>query len=128
MSAILDTVFDYTGYGNGPSRCRIRLYHLASGIMLVIASELPDNCGTPMTNFAAELATAVREWFVEPGRGMFWIEYNPGQGNGQAQETFNRVLFRWDGHQYTDPQRKRWSRRQVEALIGEALEDREPAA
>jgi hypothetical protein len=83
---------------------------------VVIASELADNPGASVTDQAERLATAIRARFVEPGGAMVWIEHEPGQ-----RETFERVLFRWDGQGYEEPVWRSSSRRQVEALIGEAL-------
>lgn len=122
MPAVFDTIFEYQGSWGRPARCRLRLYRLANGMTVAIASELPDNPGVSITNFAAELATGVRRQFIEPGQGLLWVEHYPRQESGLDRETYDRVLLRWDGRAYRDPQWKPWSRAAIEALIGEALE------
>ena len=57
------------------AKCRIRVYQLANGIIVVIATELPDNAGASITNAAEILATEMRRWFVVSGGGLFWIEH-----------------------------------------------------
>lgn len=109
------------------AKCRIRVYQLANGIIVVIATELPDNAGASITNAAEILATEMRRWFVVPGGGLFWIEHYQDRaligGRPQQKESFDRVFFRWDGAQYDDPVWQPFSREQVEVLIGEPLRD-----
>jgi hypothetical protein len=109
------------------AKCRIRVYQLANGTIVVIATELPDSAGASITNAAEILATEMRRWFVVPGGGLFWIEHYQDRamigGRPQQKESFDRVFFRWDGTQYDDPDWKPFSRQQVEALIGEPLTD-----
>ncbi len=107
--------------------CRIRVYQLANGIIVTIATELPDNAGASITNAAEILATEMKSWFVVPGGGLFWIEHYQDRavigGRPQQKESFDRVFFRWDGAQYDDPEWKPYRRQQVESLIGEPLFD-----
>ena len=109
------------------AKCRIRVYQLADGLIVVIATELPDNAGSSITNAAEILATEMRRWFVVSGGGLFWIEHYQDRAvigsRPQLKESFDRVFFRWDGAQYDDPEWKPFSRQQVEALIGEPLID-----
>jgi hypothetical protein len=107
--------------------CRIRVYQLADGVIVVIATELPDNPGASITNAAEILATDMRRWFVVPGGGLLWIEHYQDRamigGRPQQKQSFDRVFFRWNGQQYDDPDWKPFSREQVETLIGELLTD-----
>jgi hypothetical protein len=109
------------------AHCRIRVYQLASDIIVVIATEMPDNPGASITNAAEILATEMRRWFVIPGGGLFWIEHYQDRAmiadRPQQKESFDRVLFRWDGEQYDDPDWKPFSREHLETLIGEPLTD-----
>lgn len=119
---VVDTIYEYQDERGRPGRCRIRVYHLASGMTVVIASELADNPGASVTDQAERLATAIRARFVEPGGAMVWIEHYPALEKLEESEEFERVLFRWDGQGYEEPQWRPSSRDQVEALIGEVLE------
>jgi hypothetical protein len=122
MPPLVDMTYEYQGYWGRSARYRLRLYRLASGVTVAIATELSDNPGTSITNYAAELATMVRGQFLEQGQGLLWIEHYPGEGRDLGRETFDRVTFRWDGQRYDDPEWHPSSHADVEALIGEPLE------
>jgi hypothetical protein len=118
-------IADFTHLYRGPRRelagWRIRLYRLASGLTVVVASELPGN--VPRDRRAAlveALAAEIRRLYVASDATMRWIEHERGE-----RETFDQVLFQWDGHASAEPERRPLSREQVEALIGEVLGDRE---
>ena len=113
-----EIVYQFRGLRSELSRCRLRMYRLDSGMTVAVASELARNPGTSITSFAAELATAIRRMYVAPGGALVWIEQEPDQ-----PERFTQVLFRWDGQRYADPQRRPWSRTQIEALIGQTLDE-----
>lgn len=51
--------FRYWGFLNIPSRCRIRVFEPKEQPLVVLATELPDNPGTSITNFAVPFATQV---------------------------------------------------------------------
>jgi hypothetical protein len=121
VPALVDTTYEYQGYWKGAARCRLRLYRLESGVTVAIVSELSDNPGTSITNYAAELATLVRGQFLERGQGLLWVEHYPGEGRDLGRETFDRVTFRWDGRSYDDPEWHPSSRADIERLIGEPL-------
>jgi len=90
---------------------------------LVIATELPDNPGTSITNWAEFLATEMRRRCVSPGGALAWIEHDPERPGRAGEEPFDRVRFRWDGTRYHTPDWQPFSRAQVEALLGEPLRD-----
>jgi hypothetical protein len=114
-------IADFRHLCRGPQKTlagwRLRLYRLASGLTVVLASELPGN--VPRTSRAAlveALATEIRRLYVASGAPMLWIEHERGE-----RETFEQVLFHWDGPASTEPERRPLSRQQVEALLGEVL-------
>jgi hypothetical protein len=129
MPLLADFHHHYRGSMGFRSVCRIRVYQLDSGMTVVIATELPDNPGTSITNWAEFLATEMRRRFVAPGAGLAWIEHSPERpgltGAPPLPEQFDRVLFRWDGTCYHDPDWRPFSRAQVEALLGEPLDAHE---
>ena len=61
---MIDTRFRWCGFGNGfgawESTCRLRISETPEQAV-VIATELPDNTGTSITNAAQYLATVVVE-------------------------------------------------------------------
>jgi hypothetical protein len=127
VAHVTNYIHTFTGLWNRPAKCRIRVYRLESGMTVVIATELPDNPGTTITNAAELLATEIRQRFVAAGEAMVWIEHYQERdlvnGTPTIKETFDRVLFRWDGRRYDDPQWLPFSREAVEQLIGEPLGD-----
>src|SRR5690349_21714907 len=78
------------------AQCRIRVYQLADGMIVVIATELPGNVGASITNAAEILATEMRRLFVVPGAGLLWIEHYRDRavidGKAQQKESFDRVF------------------------------------
>jgi hypothetical protein len=108
--------FDYAGLHGRPAACGLEILPLAHGGTAVICTELSDNPGTSVTNFAEELASIVcRGWRIEPEK-LVWIEHYPAgpcpvcggsgaraglrcracHGNGRTRATpaFDRVTFR----------------------------------
>jgi hypothetical protein len=59
---MIDPLFRWRGFGDGfgtwESKCRLRIYE-APARAVVIATELPENTGTSITNAAEHLATLV---------------------------------------------------------------------
>ena len=51
-----ETVYHYTGLHGCESKCGLRITPLTDGRVVAICSELPDNPGTSVTNFAEKLA------------------------------------------------------------------------
>ena len=70
-----EAVFHYKGFHGCDCKCGLRIVPLTDGRVVVICSELPDNPGTSVTNFAEELAGLVcAEYRIEP-KQLVWIEY-----------------------------------------------------
>ncbi len=136
MTLIHEELYDYPGYHNCPSRCRIRVYEQPGDALIIVASDLEgelahlgENHGTSITNMAEHLATAWRKRY--PARPIIWIEHYPARGccwtrQGrqvwQFGETFDRVQFAWDNARqcYRQPRWAHLGRTGLEALIGEA--------
>jgi hypothetical protein len=110
------------------ARCRIRMYRPDAGTVVVIVTELLDNPGVSITNWAEYLATEIRKRYLRQGEALIWIEHyveRPSRYNSRetVQETFDRVLMRWNGVSYEEPEWKSFDRAGVERLIGEPFED-----
>ncbi len=76
---ITDTIFDYKGFWNCNSKCRIRIYN-GFGKTIVIASEIYENDGTSITNVCEHLIKKVGEHFGFNLQETLWIEHYPPDG------------------------------------------------
>ena len=71
--------FDFTGPFGRSARCGLERIDLADGRVVIIGTELPDNPGISVTNWAEELATQVCAKFtIDPDR-LVWIEHYPAE-------------------------------------------------
>ena len=60
--------YNYKGFWNCDSCCDIEVHRRSDGKYVFVATELPDNRGTSVTNFAEQLATAMRtQYALKPG-------------------------------------------------------------
>ena len=108
------------------AKCRIRMYRPGEGTAVVIATELLDNTGVSITNWAEYLATDFRKDYLRQGEALIWIEHYQERASRydmseRIKETFDRVLMRWNGTAYEEPEWKLFDRAAVERLIGEPL-------
>lgn len=89
--------FHYKGYGRNESFCDIQV----AG-NLVIATELPDNPGTSITNAAEDVATAVCLRYQIPMKDLVWIErYH------HSPDEYDRVFFDYFENTLRNPLWKR---------------------
>lgn len=69
--------FDFTGLHGMPARCGLEVIPISDGRTVVICTELANNPGVSVTNFAEELAMLVCEgWNIHPEQ-LVWIEHYP---------------------------------------------------
>ncbi len=70
MPKLLETIHQFRGYWSAGGRCRIEIY-TASGLPpLIVATELPDNENTSITNVAEYVAAEVVERYLAPRAGL----------------------------------------------------------
>jgi len=71
----VDVIYRYRGLHGCHCKCGLRITALADGRVAVICTELPDNPGTSVTNYAEQLATLVcAERGIAPEK-LVWIEH-----------------------------------------------------
>lgn len=87
--------FDFAGLHGMPARCGLEIIPLFDGRTVVICTELSDNPGVSVTNFAEELAMLVcAGWNIHPER-LVWIEHYPADpcpvcnGTGRREKGFS---------------------------------------
>jgi hypothetical protein len=134
----LDTVYRYRGF-DCEGRCRLRIYQLRppeapDTPTVVIATTLPDNPGTSITNVAEELATQVWHTLVQPIsragdplHDLLWVEHYEvklnADGGVRYPEIIATVAFTWhpETGSFSDPTWTALDRSALEALIGQPL-------
>ncbi len=116
---MIDTAFSWKGFGNGfgawESKCRLRIYDTATETV-VIATELPDNTGTSITNAAQYIATLVVMHYGLDPHSLVWIEHYPPTDD--FEESFDQVTFPWDGKRFHAPQWRRLQQDDIARLTG----------
>lgn len=118
----LDLPFRYWGFRNTPSHCRIRVFEPNGQPLVVLATELPDNPGTSITNFAEQLATQIGELLAAPLETLVWIEHYPERGaKPHERESFALVSFTRTALGLSTPRWRHLDRAEVAALIGGEL-------
>ncbi len=142
---IYDATYAYRGTYTEGSVCHLRIFHEQGCTPVIVATELPENKNTPITNMAEILAAEVmRKHF--PGRfgadePASWIEHYPRPKTRWMQrimwqKEFDRVPFAswrprvtWYGGKQRltlgEPEWKHLLREELAKLIGQVEVDRD---
>jgi hypothetical protein len=112
--------YNYKGFWGCDSSCDIEVHPRGDGKFVFVATELPDNPGTSVTNFAEHLATAMRKRYgLKPG-DVVWIEHYP-EAKDRRKEDFDLVRFlAMEGNSFRTPVWTRISEQAVDELIAGA--------
>jgi len=109
--------YDYKGFWNCDSCCDIEVHRRGDGKYVFVATELPDNPGTSVTNFAEHLATAMRGQYALKPEDVIWIEHYPG-AKDRRKEDFDLVRFlSMEGDSFRGPVWTRISEQSVDELV-----------
>ena len=84
--------YHYKGFWGCDSCCEIEVHRRSDGKYVFIATELPDNPGTSVTNYAEHLATAMRTQYGLKPEEVIWIEHYP-EAKDRRKEDFELVRF-----------------------------------
>ena len=84
--------YDYKGFWGCDSCCDIEAHRRTDGKYVFIATELPDNPGTSITNYAEHLASALRGQYGLKAEEVIWIEHYP-ESKDRRKEDFDLVRF-----------------------------------
>jgi hypothetical protein len=84
--------YNYKGFWNCDSCCNIEVHRRSDGKYVFVATELADNPGTSVTNFAEHLATAMRSRYGLKPEDVIWIEHYP-EAQNRRKEDFDLVRF-----------------------------------
>lgn len=132
MTLTNDERFEYRGFHNCPSVCRLRVYEEDGKAPVALVTELEDNVGTSVTNMAEHLASAVWKMLERPALGLVWIEHYEDRahigGRPTLKEHFDHVTFepRSDAFGiltgFGEPHWQRISKTDVETLLDQPVE------
>jgi hypothetical protein len=109
--------YNYKGFWNCDSCCDIEVHRRSDGKYVFVATELPDNPGTSVTNFAEHLATAMRSQYALKPEELIWIEHYP-EAKNRRKEDFDLVRFLgMEGDAFRTPVWTRITEQAVDGLI-----------
>jgi hypothetical protein len=97
-----DYLYPFRGLWTADGLCRIRTFEHTGAVPFVIATELPENASTSITNMAEYLAAEVLERHFPERIGlrwpMVWIEHYPQRAMGREiiREQYDLVTFEGD--------------------------------
>lgn len=99
-------IYHFKGLGRCESKCGLNI-HMRDDRAVVMLTELDDNRGTSVTNYIEYIATLIYRERLNgcPVESIRWIEHYPA--NGDKEETFDEVFFKWDGQRFVSPQWRR---------------------
>lgn len=103
-------IFEYEGYWGCKSKCDIEIHG-----NIVIATELDDNPGTSITNFAVQLATLVCNKFNISYKNLIWIEHYPERK--RTEESFDFTTFNISEKGFSSPRWKRVTKENILSVI-----------
>jgi hypothetical protein len=116
--------YDYKGFWGCDACCDIEVHRRSDGKYVFITTELPNNPGTSVTNFAEHLATAMRRQHGLKPEDFIWIEHYP-EAKDRRKESFDLVRFGVEGDLLRTPVWTRITEQAVDELIAgkRSLED-----
>ena len=107
--------YDCQGFWSD-SFCDIEVHRRTDGKYVFVATELRDNPGTSVTNFAEHLEAMLRQYGLKPA-DVIWIEHYPKSKDHQ-KEDFDLVRFLdIEGDSFRSPVWRRITEQAVEDLI-----------
>ena len=106
-------IYNYTGFHGSYCICDIEIIK-----NLVIATEMPENEGTSITNMAEHLATQVCQEFDIDPKNLIWIEHYPQRcERKESPESYDLVQFNLNANGIlSDPRWTGISKEVVDAL------------
>jgi hypothetical protein len=140
MPLTKDVIHEYFGYHTLGAVCRVRVYERPGAIPVIVATELPENQNTSITNMAEYLAAEIPARYLpgvldsDQAPPFIWVEHYPAERRPYgSREEYDLVTFadywprqrleagRWRV-KIGSPAWRRIPRAEVEQLIGEPLD------
>jgi len=94
--------YNYKGFWGCDSCCDIEVHRRSDGKYVFIATEVPENRGTSITNYAEHLATAMRKQYGLKPEDVIWIEHYT-EAKDRRMESFDLVRFAVVGDCFRTP-------------------------
>jgi hypothetical protein len=119
-----DKIYHYKPQGAGiEAHCRLRVFQVGITTAFML-TELPENRGMSVTNFAHGLATLLLDEYGVAPNDASWLEHYPADA-ARPQDTFDVIEFSWtrtnDVWRASNPQWRRVTMEEAEILTGANL-------
>ena len=108
--------YNYKGFWGCDSCCDIEVHRRSDGKYVFIATEVPENRGTSITNYAEHLATAMRKQYGMKPEDVIWIEHY-SEAKDRRKESFDLVRFAVLGDTFRTPVWTRITEQAVDELM-----------
>ena len=108
--------YNYNGFRGCDSWCDIEVQRRNDGKYVFVATEVPDNPGTSVTDFAEQLATAMRRQRGLKPEDVIWIDHDP-EAKDRRKESFDLVRFAVLGDTFRTPVWTRITEQAVDELM-----------
>lgn len=114
----IDSTFDFEGDWGVVSKCGLKIIK-GTTENIIIAAELPDNPGTQITSFSAELVEQICVAYDVPVNSVIYLEHTPNMNSKLSfyDESFFRVRFEQIGGKLSSPKWEKLTREQVDQVI-----------
>lgn len=124
MQCVYSGPFEYPNLGWGMTTCHLQVYHHSGEPLVAIATELPTNDGTSITNAIERIADGIRQQLRVAHEDLILIEHQLPRstyrdGRRDCPEEFSRVRFDIRGGQFRRPRWTYMPRADLEQLIGQ---------
>jgi len=116
----IDSTFEFKGEWDIESKCGIKIVN-GRDKTVVVVTELPDNPGTQITTFSAELAEQITKTHNITPEKLVYIEHSPDMQSKLSfySESFYLVNFEIENGKFSSPQWEKYTKEQVDHLIAQ---------
>jgi len=114
----IDSTFNFEGEWGVESKCGLKIIKgLTQNI--IVAAELPDNPGTQITSFSAELAEQICKANNIPVESIIYLEHTPNMNSklSLSDESFYRVRLEQKDGKLTSLKWEKLTRAKVDEIL-----------
>jgi hypothetical protein len=115
----VEEVYHFKGEWDVPSQCGLKIIRKHSHTIIVVTEFYDSNPGTSVTQWNTHLAKEICQTRNIDPNHLIFIEHTPEMSSKLSfyHETFDRVIFSWDGENFINPKWERLDKTDVMKLI-----------